>query len=214
MSTEPGYGETPLEPDELDALTSEAREFFGDDLTKCELYVAEQEVQDQVSIGLLAEVAADRLVLAELLTDTFLRELHMLLYGDVWMWAGRYRTRDLNIGIDPLHIASELRASLGTIRYRWEHTDDWTPRELGIAVHAETVRIHCFVDGNGRATRLFADLVFLAAQDSEDVIEGYDWAVDKPQYIALLREYDITRDPKPLAAFIPVRPLDVSDSTA
>jgi fido (protein-threonine AMPylation protein) len=72
-------------------------------------------------------------------------------------------------------------------------------------VHAETVRIHPFIDGNGRTTRLLADLAFLAAQGDESV-ESYDWAVDKDRYIALLREYDRTRDPRPLATFIPVIP--------
>lgn len=93
-----------------------------------------------------------------------------------------------------------------TARRRWtrkKHTDDWTARELGIAVHAESVRIHGFVDGNGRTTRLLADLVFLAAQDSEAIAETYDWEIDKRQYIALLRQYDLTRDTKPLAAFCP-----------
>jgi Fic/DOC family len=84
--------------------------------------------------------------------------------------------------------------------------EDWTARELGIAVHAETVRIHPFIDGNGRTTRLLADLAFLAAQGDES-LESYDWAVDKDGYIALLREYDRTRDLRPLATFIPVTPL-------
>lgn len=73
-------------------------------------------------------------------------------------------------------------------------------------MHAETVRIHPFIDGNGRTTRLLADLTFLAAQDDE-LLESYDWAVDKDRYIVLLREYDQTRDPRPLAAFIPVIPI-------
>ena len=45
--------------------------------------------------------------------------------------------------------------------------------ELGVVAHAETVRIHPFVDGNGRATRFLADLVFAAAQDSDSVMQ-YD----------------------------------------
>ena len=114
--------------------------------------------------------------------------------------------RELNIGLAPEQITAALRASLENARYRWEHTRDWTARELGIAVHAETVRIHPFIDGNGRTTRLLADLVFLAAQDDEP-LESYDWAVDKDRYIALLREYDQTRDPRALAAFIPLVPL-------
>ncbi|MFC4375123.1 Fic family protein [Nocardia halotolerans] len=85
--------------------------------------------------------------------------------------------------------------------------DTLTPHQLGIAAHAETVRIHPFTDGNGRTTRLLADLVFLAAQDG-GVLEQYDWELDKPRYIALLRGYDMHRDPRELAAFIPVRSLD------
>lgn len=212
MDIEPGYGETPLEPEEADALTPEAREIFGDQPKKIELYEAEQAINDEVSIALLDHIAGGRLVLADILRDTFLRDLHQKLYGDLWTWAGRYRTRDLNIGVDPARIAVELRGSLDNIRYRWEHTEDWLPRELGIAVHAETVRIHGFVDGNGRSTRLLADLAFLAAQDAEATAEMYDWRLDKKEYIALLREYDLTRDPKPLVEFVPVRRLDDAEN--
>lgn len=208
MGVDSGYGETPLDPEEADALTPNAREIFGDAPKKLELYEAEQAINDEVSIALLDDIADGLLVLSDLLTDTFIRDLHHKLYGDLWTWAGRYRTRDINIGVDPVLIAVELRGALDNTRYRWEHTDDWTARELGIVVHAETVRIHGFVDGNGRTTRLLADLVFLAAQDAEAIAETYDWDIDKRRYIALLRQYDVTRDPKPLAAFVPVRRLD------
>ncbi|MBL7325420.1 Fic family protein, partial [Escherichia coli] len=49
--------------------------------------------------------------------------------------------------------------------YRWVHTDDWTGRQLGIVVHADLVRIHPFTDGNGRTTRLLADLVYATVQN-------------------------------------------------
>jgi fido (protein-threonine AMPylation protein) len=144
MTLTPGYGETPLDPEEAGALTAQAR--------------------------------------------------------------ARFRTREMNIGIPPEQVAVALRTALENARYRWKHTEDWKPRELGIAVHAETVRIHPFIDGNGRATRLLADLVFLAAQGDES-LQSYDWAVDKGRYIELLREYDRTRDPRPLATFVPVVPI-------
>ncbi|GEB95304.1 Fic family protein [Microbacterium lacticum] len=208
MGVGPGCGETPLDPEEADALTPQAREIFGDEPKKIDLYEAEQAISDDVSIALLDDIADGRLVLTDILTDAFLRDLHQKLYGDLWTWAGRYRTCDLNLGVEPERIAVELRGSLDNIRYRWERTDDWTARELGIAVHAESVRIHGFVDGNGRTTRLLADLVFLAAQDAEAIAETYDWDIDKRRYIALLRQYDVTRDPQPLAAFVPVQRLD------
>ncbi|MGX1776186.1 Fic family protein [Nocardia brasiliensis] len=112
----------------------------------------------------------------------------------------------MNIGVAPEQIAVELHGSLDTIRYRWHHTDDWTARQLGIAAHAETVRVHPFTDGNGRTTRLLADLVFIAAQDGA-ALEQYDWELDKSRYIALLRDFDRHRDPRDLADFIPVRSL-------
>ena len=137
MGVGPGYGETPLDPEEADALTPQAREIFGDEPKKIDLYEAEQAISDDVSIALLDDIADGRLVLTDILTDAFLRDLHQKLYGDLWTWAGRYRTRDLNIGVEPERIAVELRGSLDNIRYRWERTDDWTARELGIAVHAD-----------------------------------------------------------------------------
>jgi fido (protein-threonine AMPylation protein) len=206
MTLEPGYGETPLDPEEASTLTAQARMLLGDDPTKADLYEAEQAVLAEVSEHLLDAVADGALGLHEILSDHFLRDLHLKLYGDLWTWAGQFRARELNIGIAPEQIATALRASLDNARYRWEHTQDWTARELGIAVHAETVRIHPFIDGNGRTTRLLADLAFLAAQGDES-LKLYDWAVDKDRYIALLRDYDRTRDPRPLAAFIRVIPI-------
>lgn len=203
MNLDPGYGETPITPDEASALTPLARRIFGDQPNKAELFEAEQAIADEVSIALQSQIADGKLSLEGLLDDAFLRELHAKLYGDLWTWAGVYRRRELSIGIDPAYITTEMRASLENIKYRWDHTSDWTARELGIAVHAETVRIHGFVDGNGRVTRLLADFVFLAAQEMDSLFESYDWEVDKRQYITLLKRYDVNRDPKPLAAFIP-----------
>lgn len=202
MTFDPGYGETPLPFDELDALLPEARAALDEPITKAAVYDLEQAVEAGVAEELLRAVLEARLTLSALLQPAFLHDLHMRLYGRIWRWAGQNRRHLLNIGVDPGYVALELRTALDAIEYRWENTGDWSARELGIAVHAECVRIHPFVDGNGRSTRLYADLVFLAAQDTDDV-QLYDWSFDKVEYIRLLREYDQHRDPLPLAAFIP-----------
>lgn len=206
MRLDPGYGETPVDPEDLHALTERARELVSDAPTKADLYDLEQAISNEVADALIKQIIDGTLGLDDLLADYFLRDLHGRLYGDIWTWAGRFRTRELNLGVAPEQIAVELRSSLDTIRWRWEHTSDWTARVLGIAVHAETVRVHPFVDGNGRSTRLLADLVFFAAQPDDASIEEYDWAIDKAEYIRVLREHQVTRDPAPLAAFIRVRP--------
>ncbi len=108
MALAPGYGETPLDPEEVGALTAQARELLGDDPTKADLYEAEQAVLVDVSEHLLDVVADGALGLDEILSDRFLRDLHLRLYGDIWTWAGRFRTRELNIGIAPEQIAMAL----------------------------------------------------------------------------------------------------------
>lgn len=205
MTLPPGYGETPVTDDELEWLLPGIRELLEEPVSKAAIYDLEQAVQADVTEQLLPRVLSGGLSLGELLSDRFLRELHKLLYGDIWAWAGMFRKRELNIGIAPTQIAVDLRNSLDAIRWRWEHTDDWSPRELGIAAHADTVRIHPFADGNGRTTRLLADLVFIAAQEGE-ALEQYNWNLDKRRYIELLREYDVHRNPHALAEFIPVQP--------
>lgn len=202
MTLDPGYGETPLPFEELDALLPAARDILDEPITKAAVYDLEQAIEADLAGGLRAEVLEGRLTLEALLEPGFLRYLHEQLYGSIWRWAGQNRRHLLNIGVDPAYVAQELTTAIDTIRYRWEHTGDWSARELGIAAHAECVRVHPFVDGNGRSTRLYADLIFLAAQVTDDV-EQYDWSFDKADYIRLLREYDQHRDPTELAAFIP-----------
>ena len=205
MTFPPGYGETPVPDDELQWLLPAIRELLGEPVSKAAVYDLEQEVQRGVTEELLTQIFDGDLGVNDLLSDRFVRELHAQLYKDIWSWAGAYRRRELNIGIAPAQIAVEFRNALDNIRWRWEHSDDWSPRELGIAAHAEAVRIHPFTDGNGRTTRLLADLIFTAAQDGETLVH-YDWNIDKKRYIELLRHYDTDRDPLPLAALVPVQP--------
>lgn len=206
MALAPDYGSTPVSDDELSMLLPQARVLLGAPVDKAALFDLEQEIQLQVTEELVPQVVGGAFSLDDLLDDYFLRDLHGRLYGDIWVWAGKLRSREVSIGIAPEHIAVTLRSSLDTIRYRWQHTTDWTPHSLGIATHAETVRIHPFIDGNGRTTRLLADLVFLAAQDDE-TLSLYDWDLDKVAYVRLLQQYDRHRDPKDLADFIATTPV-------
>jgi hypothetical protein len=42
----------------------------------------------------------------------FITDLHERMLGDVWRWAGRFRTSERNIGIDHWKIPMELRVLL------------------------------------------------------------------------------------------------------
>lgn len=208
MAFRPDYGETLVTEEERDALTDAARDLLGDLIRKADLYDLEQLIQSEVADEYVARVVEGDLIVSDLLADHFVRELHRRLYAPVWEWGGRQRSRETNIGIAPEHIAVEMRNSLDNLRWQWEHGTGVAPRWLGIAAHAALVHVHPFVDGNGRVTRLIADLVYLAAQDGDPVM-AYDWEVDRTTYIRLLGEYDVTRDPTSLVEFIPV--VDLTD---
>lgn len=207
MSLAPRYGDTPLPFEEIDALLPSVRDVLDEPIRKADVYAIEQAIQEEVTEDLLTEVIDGTLGVDDLLSADFAIGVHQRLYGEVWIWAGAYRRYLLNIGVDPEQVQVQLRESFATLQYRWNIARNISARELGIAAHAELVRVHPFVDGNGRASRLLGDLVFIAAQGGVQV-EMYDWDLDKKRYIALLREYDAHRDVSALAEFVAVRPLD------
>jgi len=208
MALDPDYGETLVEGEEAEALTPAVREILGDPIRKADLYDLEQQIQDDVADEWWANLLNWNIPVRELLTDHFVRELHRRLYASIWTWGGRQRSLQTNIGVAPESIAVELRNALDDLSYQWDRHAGITARSLGIAAHAAVVRVHPFVDGYGRVTRLLADLVFLAAQTGWEPLLGYDWEVDRRTYIRLLGEYDRTRDPTALADFIPVISLE------
>lgn len=208
MVLEPDYGETLVSEEEAESLTTSAREILGQPIRKADLYDLEQQIQDEVADEWWETLLNRDMAVRDLLTDHFVRELHRRLYAPLWEWGGRQRSLETNIGVAPERIAVELRDALDDLRYQWDHQTGITARALGIAAHAAVVRVHPFVDGNGRVTRLLGDLAFLAAQTGWEPLQGYDWDVDRQAYIRLLQEYDATRDPTPLAELIQVVDLE------
>ncbi|KRC66323.1 hypothetical protein ASE12_17105 [Aeromicrobium sp. Root236] len=211
MALEPDYGETLLNYEEAEALTPEARKLLGNPIRKADLYDLEQRIQVEVADEWWGNLLNFNVPMRDLLDDHFVRDLHRRLYAPVWEWGGRQRRRETNIGIAPEHIAVEMRNALDDLNYHWKHQTGMDARMLGIAAHAALVRIHPFVDGNGRVTRLLAELVYLAGQTAWEPVHTYDWEVDRATYIRLRREYDVTRDPRALAEFITVINLEATE---
>lgn len=136
----------------------------------------------------------------DLLTDTFVKRLHTEMYKEVWRWAGEFRRTEKNIGVDPVRIATDLRQLLDDGLYWVEHTT-YTPDELAIRVKHRLVSIHCFSNGNGRHSRLFADVLLTALGG-----ERFSWGACtempdvRERYFEALHKAD-RGDMKPLIAF-------------
>ena len=93
-----------------------------------------------------------------ILSESFIRQLHQRMFGDVWRWAGEYRTSNKNIGVMREVIGIELRHLCDDTDYWIEH-GTFPPDEIAARFHYRIVAIHPFANGNGRHGRLITDLL-------------------------------------------------------
>ncbi len=181
---------TPLEPGEREGL-----------LQTWITYRSELNGAEQTNITAGAAWARRRRR-KDILTDTFIKQLHSKMFGDVWAWAGDYRGTERNLGVDPVRIPVELRIVLDDARY-WVENKTYPPDELAVRLHHRLVAIHPFPNGNGRTTRLVADL--LAVQLERDPftwgrVSLTDASETRARYMAALKAAD-NHDIRPLLKF-------------
>lgn len=90
--------------------------------------------------------------------DRFLKSLHRRMFDRVWRWAGTYRITERNLGVKPFEIEPALRQALDDARYWIEH-ESFPPDEIAVRFHHRLVSVHPFPNGNGRWSRLAADVL-------------------------------------------------------
>lgn len=143
-------GQTPLDPDEKDGL------LIPTISTRNELdEVKQRNIEEAIRWTLERR---KRFTIEEILSEQFVMELHKRMYGEVWEWAGRFRNTNKNIGVDKYQIGIELRALLDDCRY-WIENKTFPEDEIAIRFKHRIVSIHCFPNGNGRHSRLIADII-------------------------------------------------------
>ena len=128
-----------------------------------------------------------------ILTEKFVKDLHKKMYGDVWKWAGEFRMTEKNIGIQWTQIGIELKNLLDDTRY-WIENKTFLPEEIAIRFKHRLVSIHCFPNGNGRHSRMMADIIM------ESIFQNkiFSWhqsnmvkaTETRNEYIKALREAD------------------------
>lgn len=142
-------GTTPLDEDEADGLRLSWVRTRGD-LNEAE--------RDNI---LEARRSIRSATIDDVLDDHWLRQLHRRMFGDVWTWAGRYRTTERNIGIDPTKISVAVRSLAEDCRWWIEHD----PPEIVVGrFHHRLVAIHPFPNGNGRHARAATDYLAQALE--------------------------------------------------
>jgi Fic-DOC domain mobile mystery protein B len=92
------------------------------------------------------------------LKESFSKNLHKQMFGEVWKWAGRYRQNEINLGIAPHMVAAEMPVMFDNARY-WIDNKTFPPDEIAVRLHHRLTQIHGFPNGNGRHARMMADLL-------------------------------------------------------
>lgn len=158
--------------------------------TQADLNLVEQENVDRAVAWTLVKRPAEVLDLA------FVRELHRRMFGDVWTWAGHFRTVGTNPGIDAHAIPSALVQALLDAAY-WRDHEVFGRDEIAVRLHHRLVWIHAFPNGNGRHARLVADLVVATAGGRAFTWGGgriQDPGDARRRYLAALRAVDRDQD--------------------
>jgi Fic-DOC domain mobile mystery protein B len=185
------------EPDHATPLTpEERRELIPAHIAyRSELNEAEQE-----NIARAQDWALGRR--RDLLTEKFITDLHRRMLGEVWKWAGKFRRTERNLGIPFFEIPVAVRQLLDDAK-AWIEYKAYPPDEIAVRFHHRLVQIHPFPNGNGRHSRLMADLLVMrlgGERFSWGSANLQDAGTVRQRYIAALKAAD-NHDIGPLLAF-------------
>ncbi|KAF0141874.1 MAG: mobile mystery protein b [Stygiobacter sp.] len=141
-------GRTPIDEDEKEGL-----------LIKTISTLGELDEFEQLNVEKAVEWTLKRkLDYKKILTEDFVKELHKRMFSDVWKWAGDFRTSNKNIGADKFQIGIMLKDLLDDCKYWIEHKT-FSEDEIAVRFSHRIVSIHPFSNGNGRHSRLIADIL-------------------------------------------------------
>ncbi len=140
-------GQTPLDPEQINGL-------------KIKTISTQQQLNEfeLTNINEALKWLNTKRKINEVLSEQFLIQVHKRMLGMVWKWAGNFRVTETNIGIEWTKIPIELRLLIDDTKYWVEH-QTYDPEQIAIRFKHRLVSIHCFPNGNGRHSRIMADLI-------------------------------------------------------
>lgn len=176
-------GQTPISEEEKEGL-----------LIKSITTRGELDELEQLNIEKTVEwTLNNKFVKEKILSEEFIKSVHKRMFGDVWEWAGKFRRSEKNIGVDWIRIGVELRMLLDDTNY-WIKNHTYPPDEIAIRFKHRLVNIHCFPNGNGRHSRIMADII-IESVFGRDVFTWNNSNLVKPnnarkEYIDSIRKAD------------------------
>ncbi len=120
-----------------------------------------------------------------------LQKIHAYLFGGLYDFAGQIRSKTISKGGTLFCRAEYLPQNLEQIEHMPESTFD----EI-VDKYVEMNIAHPFMEGNGRSTRIWLDLIF-----KKNLKQCVDWSkIDKKAYLQAM--HDSTTNPKPIKTLL------------
>jgi Fic-DOC domain mobile mystery protein B len=180
------YGSTPYD-DDISGLKLKIKP--GQVLTRKDVYLAEAENIRKVIMKYLTDIPTKDEAPFDL---SWMLELHKEMYYDVWEWAGTTRKTELSLGVDAKQIFLQLRNLCDDIRY-WEKNNTYDEYETAAKIHYYAVRIHPFLNGNGRWSRMLANIYLMQKDINPIKWQENELSKDNPMrkyYIDCIKKAD------------------------
>jgi Fic-DOC domain mobile mystery protein B len=147
-STKPIDDATPL--DDISGLKLPKGKVY----TLKEIYIAEA---NNIALATLKYLSAPPSKKTAPFTYEWFQELHFEMFGNVWEWAGKFRQIELSIGIKAYQVPSALKELADDIEF-WNKHKTFDIYETAARIHHKAVQIHPFQNGNGRWSRMLANI--------------------------------------------------------
>jgi cell filamentation protein len=148
------------------------------------------------------------------ITLAHLRTWHRRWLGNVYPWAGQIRSVNMSKDGFPFAPAAQLPRLLNEFDQhclqRFTPCHAFEPERLVEAIaltHIEFILMHPFREGNGRISRLLADV--MAVQAGRELLDYSSWEANRSDYIAAIQA-GLSRNYEPMKAWV-YRAMDGSD---
>ena len=147
-STQPIDDATPL--DDISGLKLPSDKVYS----LKEIYVAEA---NNIAIATIKYLSAPPSKKIAPFSYEWLSQLHYEMFGNVWDWAGKFRKVELSIGIKAYLVPTTLKELADDIAF-WDKYKTFDIFETAARIHHRAVQIHPFQNGNGRWSRMLANI--------------------------------------------------------
>jgi Fic-DOC domain mobile mystery protein B len=136
-----------------------------DDISGLQLDISKQYTMDEIYLYEAKNITKATLKYLSLVPDKklapfsfeWLLQLHKEMFGEVWEWAGKLRQVELSIGVKAYLVSTEIKKLVDDLEF-WEQNRSFDIIETASRIHHRAVQIHPFLNGNGRWSRMLANI--------------------------------------------------------